>query len=109
MRDTIDTSHSLTVRPALAGDRLGLVRLAQLDGAVPVFDVELVAERGGRIVAAVTADGTALADPFEHTAAIVEFMRAESVARAPAGDRPTAPYRRSRRYWRAKPATNAGL
>ena len=77
-----DTADTLTVRPARDADRLALVRLAQLDSAVPVFDVALVAERGGRIVAAVTAEGAALADPFESTAALVEFMRAQTSARA---------------------------
>ena len=105
-----DTTDTLTVRPARDADRLALVRLAQLDSAVPVFDVALVAERDGRIVAAVTAEGAALADPFEHTAALVEFMRAQTSARAAVrAGRGRAYPLRSRRYWRAKPATNAGL
>ena len=75
-----------------------------------MFDVELVAARDGRIVAAVTAEGSALADPFEHTAALVEFMRAQTAAPAAVRDPRGATYRRrSRRYWRAKAATNAGL
>jgi len=105
-----DTADTLTVRPARDADRLALVRLAQLDSAVPVFDVALVAQRGGRIVAAVTPDGAALANPFEHTAALVEFMRAQAAAPAAVRARSASAYRRrSRRYWRAKPATNAGL
>ena len=110
---------SLVIRPARAADRLGLVRLAQLDSAVPVFDVDLVAEVDGRLVAAVTADGAALADPFEHTAALLGFMRTETDRRLlargaglAARTRAARTYprsRRSRRYWRTNPATNAGL
>ncbi|HZO59444.1 MAG TPA: hypothetical protein VFB51_07125 [Solirubrobacterales bacterium] len=112
--------ESITVRAAEPGDRLALAALAQLDSTVPLFDAVLVAEQDGRIVAAITADGSALADPFRHTHGIIEFMRSETAAHifgtlAPlgrsraldAGYEPRA--RRSRRYWRTKPATNAGL
>jgi hypothetical protein len=110
--------EAITVRGAEPGDRAALATLAGLDGAAPVFDAVLVAEQDGRIVAALTADGSALADPFRHTQGIVEFMRSDTVARVfgtlpPLGSSRALsayePRRRSRRYWRAKPATNAGL
>jgi hypothetical protein len=112
--------ESITVRAAEPGDRMALAKLAELDSAAPVFDAVLVAEIDGCIVAAITADGGALADPFRHTQGIIEFMRSDTAARtfgklAPLGEsraveagyEPRA--RRSRRYWRAKAATNAGL
>jgi hypothetical protein len=112
--------ESITVRAAEPADRMALATLAELDSAAPVFDAVLVAELDGCIVAAITADGSALADPFRHTRGIIEFMRSETAARtfgtlAPLGESRAleAGYeprsRRSRRYWRVKPATNAGL
>lgn len=113
------TTQNVTVRPAASGDRRALATLAQLDSAAPVFDAVLVAELDGTIVAAITADGGALADPFRHTEGIVAFMRSETAARTfgthvrgtlTAHERAGyARRRRSRRYWRANAATNAGL
>ena len=112
--------EAITIRAAEPGDRMALATLAQLDSAAPLFDAVLVAEQDGVIVAALTAAGGALADPFRHTQGIVDFMRSETVARTFGSLRTLdesraidAPYerrpRRSRRYWRAKAATNAGL
>jgi len=111
-------AESVTVRAAEPGDRMALATLAQLDSAAPIFDAILVAEQDGRIVGAITADGSALADPFRHTQGLIEFMRSETAAQmfgvvAPLGksravDAGYEP-RRSRRYWRANAATNAGL
>jgi hypothetical protein len=51
--------------------------LALLDGRhAPSGDV-LLAETGGRLVAAVGMDGTAVADPFEPTADIVSMLRSQ--------------------------------
>jgi hypothetical protein len=118
----METNHtpaeSVTVRAAEPGDRMALATLAQLDSAAPIFDAVLVAEQDGRILAAITADGNALADPFRHTQGVLDFMRSDSAAQmfgaiAPLGksraiDAGYEP-RRSRRYWRANAATNAGL
>lgn len=67
---------SLTVRRAGAEDAAQLLRLAALDSAdVPTGDV-LLAERSGQALAALSlADGHAVADPFEHTAAMVDLLR----------------------------------
>ena len=70
---------SLTLRHANASDTDGLVRLAALDSSrVPSGEL-LVAELDGRLVAALSVDtGAAIADPFEHTAAIVESLRVQA-------------------------------
>jgi hypothetical protein len=111
-------AESITIRAAEPGDRMALVTLAQLESVAPIMDVVLVAEQDGHVVAAITAGGAALGDPFRHTQGIIDFMRSETAARIfgtvpPLGasravDACYEP-RRSRRYWRAKAATNAGL
>jgi hypothetical protein len=72
-------TSSLTLRHANASDAAALVRLAALDSSrVPSGEL-LVAEVDGRLVAALSVDtGAAIADPFEHTAAIVESLRAQA-------------------------------
>jgi hypothetical protein len=118
MHATATPAERVTIRAAEPSDRMALAKLAQLEGAAPVFDAVLVAEQDGTPIAAITADGATLADPFRHTAGIVDFMRSETAARlfgtvVPLGESRalSARYepRRSRRYWRAKAATNAGL
>jgi hypothetical protein len=73
------SSASLTIRHAGAADEAALRRLAALDSSrVPSGEL-LVAELDGRLVAAVSVDtAAAIADPFEHTAAIVDSLRAQS-------------------------------
>jgi hypothetical protein len=77
------STASLTIRHANASDESALVRLAALDSSrVPTGEL-LVAELDGRLVAALSVDTDfAIADPFEHTAAILESMRAQ-VRKAP--------------------------
>lgn len=79
-------AHHVEIRSAVACDSPGLERLAALDSAprVPGGPL-LVAVLGGRPIAAVGADGTAIADPFHHTADLVEFLRTSGARRlAPA-------------------------
>ena len=66
----------ITVRPYLAADQRPLERLAALDeGRVPPQPV-VVAEAGGRLVAALSKrTGEAVADPFEPTAHLVAMLR----------------------------------
>ena len=73
------SSASLTIRRATHADEAALQRLATLDSSkVPGGDLVL-AELDQRLVAAVSLDtGVSIADPFEHTAAIVEALRAQS-------------------------------
>jgi hypothetical protein len=78
---------NLTLRNATVSDDAALTRLAALDSSrVPSGEL-LVAELDGTLVAALSVDtGAAIADPFEHTAAIVDSLR----VRARKSDRPAA-------------------
>ena len=72
----MSTSDSITIRRAGAADVTVLARLAALDSApVPGTD-SLVAEAGGRAVAALDLkDGRVVADPFARTADLVDLLR----------------------------------
>jgi hypothetical protein len=73
------SSTSLTIRHASSADESALRRLAALDSSrVPSGEL-LVAELDGQLVVALSVDtGAAIADPFEHTAAIVDSLRAHA-------------------------------
>jgi hypothetical protein len=75
---SMTSTAALTIRHAIAADAVDLTRLAALDSSrVPSGEL-LVAELDGRLVAALSTDsGAAIADPFEHTAAIVDSLRAQ--------------------------------
>lgn len=65
----------LVVRRAGPGDGAALAQLAQLDDAPAPRGPMLLAEHGGRVVAAVPlAEGRAIADPFHPTADLVAFL-----------------------------------
>jgi hypothetical protein len=71
------TSPAITIRPAYADDQLAIQRLADLDSAqaVPPRPL-LVAEVDGDLRVALSVhDGTAIADPFYPTAAILGLLR----------------------------------
>jgi hypothetical protein len=70
------TSTPLTIRFARPDDGAALGVLAQLDSAsVPAGPV-LLAETGGRVLAALSlSDGASVADPFEPTAQVLELLR----------------------------------
>ena len=72
------STASITIRHATAADEADLTRLATLDSSrVPSGEL-LVAEADGTLIAALSVDtGAAIADPFEHTAAIVGSMRTQ--------------------------------
>jgi hypothetical protein len=84
------SSAALTIRHATLADEPVLERLAALDSSrVPSGEL-LVAELDGRLVVALSVDtGAAIADPFEHTAAIVESLRAHAGRRARPALRPS--------------------
>jgi hypothetical protein len=67
---------TLLIRPAGGSDGAALRRLAALDSArVPHGDL-LVAEADGALVAAHSpATGATIADPFRHTAGVVELLQ----------------------------------
>ena len=79
----------MTIRHAAAADLTSLERLAALDSRrVPSGEL-FVAEVDGRLLAATSIDtGAVIADPFEHTASIVELLRVQSRAVRPAASRP---------------------
>ena len=69
----------VTIRHAAASDLASLERLAALDSArIPSGEL-FVAEIDGRLLAATSIDtGAVIADPFEHTASIVDLLRVQS-------------------------------
>jgi hypothetical protein len=79
----------LTIRHATAADFPALERLAALDSRrIPTGEL-FVAEAEGRLLAATSLDtGAVVADPFEHTASIVELLRAHAGAVSPEAPRP---------------------
>jgi hypothetical protein len=79
----------VTIRHAAAADLASLERLAALDSRrVPSGEL-FVAEVDGRLLAATSIDtGAVIADPFEHTASIVELLRVQARAARPASPRP---------------------
>jgi len=85
------STASLTIRHATAADEADLIRLATLDSSrVPSGEL-LVAQVDGNLVAALSIDtGAAIADPFEHTAAIVELLHVQARAARPAAALPAA-------------------
>jgi hypothetical protein len=79
----------VTIRHAAAADLASLERLAALDSRrIPTGEL-FVAEVEGRLLAATSIDtGAIIADPFEHTAAIVELLRVRSRGVRPAASLP---------------------
>ncbi|WP_445151545.1 hypothetical protein [Baekduia sp. Peel2402] len=72
---------ALMIRPAYPDDHAALSRLASLDSKRPLVAPTLVAERDGRILAALSAaDGRAIADPFAPTADLVALLRLHAAA-----------------------------
>jgi hypothetical protein len=81
----------LTIRHATANDFPALERLAALDShRIPSGEL-YVGEVDGRLLAAMSIDtGGVIADPFEHTASIVDVLRVQSRAVRPAAPQPAA-------------------
>jgi hypothetical protein len=68
--------NTLTIRSATAADAVALDRLAQLDSRDLPAAPHLLAESGGRLIAAVSArDGDAVADPFVRSGDAVALLR----------------------------------
>lgn len=68
--------NEMVLRAERPNDEAALRRLAALDSARPLRGRALVAEIEGRAVAALDlSDGRVVADPFEHTAEVVELLR----------------------------------
>jgi hypothetical protein len=85
----------ITIRPACPADASALAKLADRDsGEVPSVPV-LIAEADGELRAAVSLhDGAAIADPFSHTAWMIQLLdtRAAQLRGLRPGDR--------RHFWR---------
>jgi hypothetical protein len=80
------TLHEMVLRADRPTDEQALRRLAALDSKRPIRGRALVAEVEGHTVAAVgIEDGRVVADPFEHTAEVVELLqlRAERMTKQP--------------------------
>jgi hypothetical protein len=75
MTVTAISAAPVVIRAAHGSDGRALERLAALDSArVPAGDL-IVAEAGGALVAAHDpASGATIADPFRHTAEVVELL-----------------------------------
>jgi hypothetical protein len=75
---------AVTIRHAQPADAEALQRLAAMDSRrVPSGEL-YVAERDGRLAAAVSIDtGAVIADPFEPTAAVVDLLRLHAAAARP--------------------------
>jgi hypothetical protein len=71
----LSAAPTVLIRAARGSDGVALGRLAALDSAsVPVGEL-LVAETDGALVAAhAPASGATIADPFRHTAQVVELL-----------------------------------
>jgi hypothetical protein len=82
-RSSLTAKHRLeawerpvTIRLAAAGDSAVLERLAQLDTRALPAGPHLLAERDGRVEAAISlATGELVADPFRRTAELCELLR----------------------------------
>jgi hypothetical protein len=66
----------MIIRRTTPGDTTALLQLAALDDAHALQGDTLVAEVDGQIHAAIDlSDGRAIADPFRHTAELVDLLR----------------------------------
>ena len=73
------TKSAVVIRSASAHDDDALAGLAQLDSALPLAGHVLVAEVGGRTVAALeVATGRSIADPFTPTIDLVALLEVRS-------------------------------
>jgi hypothetical protein len=67
---------AVVIRPAYPDDAATLERLARLDSRRPLTGPVLVAERDGRLLAALaTETGTTIANPFAPTADLVALLK----------------------------------
>jgi hypothetical protein len=71
---SLPITDSVVIRPAYPDDAAALERLARLDSRRPLAGITTVAERDGVLLAARTADGRTIADPFAPTADLVALL-----------------------------------
>ena len=69
------TAGTVIIRPATGSDGTALTRLAALDSArVPGGDLLVAETEGGLVAAHAPGSGVTIADPFRHTAEVVELL-----------------------------------
>jgi hypothetical protein len=74
---------SVVIRPAYPDDAAALARLAKLDSRRPPAGPAFVAERGGRLLAAISLDDHRIvADPFAPTADLIALLRVHAAEAA---------------------------
>jgi hypothetical protein len=82
------TLHEMVLRADRPNDEQALRRLAALDSVRPIKGRAILAEVDGRAVAAIGLDdGKVVADPFEHTADVVELLRVRADRLEPRAER----------------------
>ena len=75
---------SITIRQSVPSDSRAIERVAELDSGRAPSGRSLVALEGGEIRAVLPNDGSrVLADPFHHTAELVELLQVAAVAPKP--------------------------
>ena len=80
----MSSNQTITIRPATAADGPALTRLAALDSAATPFGRVLLAAVDGKPRAALELrEGKVVADPFAHTAELVELLRLHAARVAP--------------------------
>lgn len=71
----VPTTPTVTIRFARTEDSPALVKLAQLDSTRPLVGPVLMAERDGRLLAALALNGDrVVADPFSSTADLLSLL-----------------------------------
>lgn len=77
------TDRTVSLRHATAADERALKNLAALDGQRVPTGPFLVAEIDGELRSALSlSDGAVIADPFQHTAHLVDLLRSHGAAQA---------------------------
>jgi hypothetical protein len=87
-RPTLSALDAVVIRRAYPDDAAALERLARLDSRRPLEGPVLLAERDGRVLAALATDsGRHVADPFAPTADLVALLEVRAVATGRASSR----------------------
>ena len=86
----MNSSHTIVIRNATAADADTLEQLAGLDSRRPLIGPAIIAEVDGIArVALDLHDGSVAADPFAHTAKLIELLKSSLIsAERPATARP---------------------
>jgi hypothetical protein len=101
-------TDAVVIRPVYPDDAAALERLAALDSRRPLAGPAFVAERDGRILAAISlADDRTIADPFVPTADLIALLRVHAAETAAPGRRQVI-LRRSGTSTRRRPALARG-